>query len=125
MFFNQKIPGARRRKAEGPRGAHTMPRRGPTLGRAWGWCGHPVWSPDLPFGLFTPYDLKTPKIDGDLQREFRSAAAIPKPQIGIRSLRSGTLPGWGIGGDHHQRFSINHPCVSSSLAVGEGMIGIG
>src|SRR3954468_13652995 len=85
VFFNRKTHGAGRKRAEGPRGAHTWPRRGPTLGRAWAWGGHPVWPPDLSFGLFTPYDLKTPKIDRDYEKEFLSAAAIPKPQIGIRS----------------------------------------
>ena len=134
MFFNQKMHGARRRRAEGPRGAHTLSRRGPTLGRAYEGCGHPVWPPDLPFGLYTPSTLKTPRIGSDFQREFRFAAAILKPQIGIRSLCSGTLLGRGIGGDHHchhhQRLSINHPwchhpCVSNSPAVGEGMVGIG
>src|SRR3954452_989921 len=113
MFLNQKTHGAGRKRSEGPRGAHTWPRRAPTLGRAWGWCGHPVWPLDPSFGQKTPYNLKTPKIVEEDEKEFRSAAAVPKPKIGIRSLRSGTLPGRGIGEDHHrhhhQRLSINHP----------------
>jgi hypothetical protein len=51
-----------------------------------------VCPPDSSFGLKLPYNLKTPKIVGDDEKEFRSAATVPKPKIGIRSLRSGTLP---------------------------------
>ena len=57
-----------------------------------------------------------------------------KPYSGDQKLRSGTLPGRGIGGDHrhrhHQHLSINHPwfphpCVSSSRCRLKGMVGIG
>src|SRR3954452_21687904 len=92
MFLNQKTHGAGRKRSEGPWGAHTWPRCAPTLGRAWGWCGHPVWPPDPSFGQKTPYNLKTPKIVGDDEKEFRSATTVLKPKIGIRSLHSGTLP---------------------------------
>src|SRR3954447_5169650 len=89
VFLDQKTHGAKRKIAEGPRGAHSS------------------------FDLKLPYNLKTPKIVGDDEKEFRSAATFPKPKIGIRSLRSGTRPERGIGRDHHrhhhQRLSINHP----------------
>src|SRR4051794_19290448 len=98
-----------RRPTGGPHLAQARAHPWPRLGVVW----PPVWPPDLPFGLYPPFDLKTPKIGSDFEKEFCSAAAIPKPQIGIRSLRSGTLPGWGIGGDHHrhhhQCLFINHP----------------
>src|SRR3954462_14051977 len=46
VFLDQKNHGARRKSAEGPRGAHTCARRAPTLGRAWG-----VWPSRVPPGL--------------------------------------------------------------------------
>src|SRR4051812_42212616 len=91
--FPPKDSRSRKEKSRRPTGGPHLAQARPHLGRAWGWCGHPVWPPDLSFGLFTPYDLKTPNIGPDYEKEFCSAAAIPKPQIGIRSLRSGTLPG--------------------------------
>src|SRR3954449_4827282 len=90
--FEPEDSRSRKENIRRPTGAHTWPRRAPTLGCAWRWCGHPVWPPDSSFGLKTPYNLKTPKIVGDDEKEFRSAATVPKPKIGIRSLRSGTLP---------------------------------
>src|SRR3954465_4165114 len=77
-----------RRPTGGPHLAQARPHPGPRLGG----CGHPVWPQDSSFGLKTPYNLKTPKIVEEDEKEFRSAATVPKPKIGIRSLRSGTLP---------------------------------
>src|SRR3954469_23305669 len=113
-FFEPEDPRSRKEKIRKPTGgphlAQARPYPGPCLG---GGGGPPVWPPDSSFGLKTPYNLKTPKIVGDDEKEFRSTATVPKPKIGIRSLCSGTLPGRGIGGDHHrhhhQRLSINHP----------------
>src|SRR3954452_11789380 len=77
-----------RRPTGGPHLSQARPHPGPRLGG----CGHPVCPPDSSFGLKSPYNLKTPKIVGDDEKEFRSATTVPKPKIGIRSLYSGTLP---------------------------------
>ena len=37
FLFCQKTEEARRRAGGGPQGAHTTPRRGLALGRAWAW----------------------------------------------------------------------------------------
>ena len=76
-----------------------MPGAGLPLAAPGGGCGPPGHPLDLSFGLHKASDLKTSGGSIVFQKEFRSSAAIPKPQIGIRSLCSGTLPGRGIGGD--------------------------
>src|SRR3954466_3827262 len=92
VVFQPEDSRSRKEKSRKPTGGpHLAQARAHPWSRL-GWCGHPVWPSDLSFGLFTPYNLKTPNIARDYEKEFRSAAAVPKPQIGIRSLRSGTLP---------------------------------
>ena len=126
-LFYQNIDGARRAKEVEARGPHTIRRRGPGGARAALWCGPLGWPPTPPFGLLIGFDLKTHGEKSKSPETLQRAATSRNSVSGARSLRSGTPPGRGIGGDlhrhHRQRLSINqqcfpHPCVSNSPAVG-------
>ena len=126
-LFSQNNDGARRTIKVEARGPHTIGRRGPGGARAALWCG-PLGRPPTPsFGLFIGLDLKTHGEKGKSPETLQNAATSRNSVAGARSLRSGTPPGRGIGGDHrhhhHRRLSIDqpcfpHPCVSNSPAVG-------
>src|SRR4051794_4078446 len=66
--LHRKTPEARRGAAGGPQGAHTLPRRAPTPGRAWCRCG-PLPAP--PFRLFIPPRPKTLDIIANPPEKFR------------------------------------------------------
>ena len=126
LFF-QETNGARRTIEVEARGPHTIRRRGLGGARAALWCG-PLGRPPTPsFGLFIGLDLKTQEGKSKSPETLQNAATSRNSVAGARSLRSGTPPGRGIGGDlhrhHRQRLSINqqcfpHPCVSNSPAGG-------
>ena len=127
VLFYQNTDGARRASREEARGPHTLGRRGPGGGRAALACG-PLGRPPTPsFGLLNAFDLKTHGEKSKSPETLQNAATSRNSVSGARSLRSGTPPGRGIGGDHrhhhHRRLSIDqpcfpHPCVSNSPAVG-------
>ena len=96
-------------------------------GRAWPVSGRLRHFLGLPSRLYEARDVK---LTGGFE-VFPERSPLrrhhQKPYSGDQKLRSGTLPGRGIGGDHrhhhHRRLSINHPCfphpcVSNSPAVG-------
>ena len=126
-LFSQNTDGARRTSKVEARGPHTIRRRGLGGGRAALWCG-PLGRPPTPsFGLYIAFDLKTHGEKSKSPESLQNAATSRNSVSGARSLRSGTPPGRGIGGDHrhhhHRRLSIDqqcfpHPCVSNSPAVG-------
>jgi hypothetical protein len=127
VLFSQNIGGARRASQVGARGPHTLGRRGPGGARAALVCGGLGWPPTPSFGLLIAFDLKTHGEKSKSPETLQNAATSRNSVAGARSLRSGTPPGRGIGGDHRhhhrQRLSIDqpcfpHPCVSNSPAVG-------
>ena len=116
ILFHEKTPGARRRDGGGLGPGHTTWPRGLAQAAP----GGGLAAPDTPsvslFAYKKPSNLKT--LGGGGVRRFskRSSAPPPPPDSTKQhqKLRSGTLPGRGIGGDHHHhhhhRFSIDHPC---------------
>ena len=70
-YFLTKLPEVRRRDEEGPRGGHTLGRRGPPLGRAALWCGAPVPPLDLPFRLQIASVTKPPVPRATIRKTFQ------------------------------------------------------
>src|SRR3954467_5756210 len=70
--LHRKTPEARRGAEGGPQGAHTLPRRGDTPGRAWCRCGPPGPPLAPPFRLFIHPDGKTLDIAQKFQKEVHS-----------------------------------------------------
>ena len=102
IIFHQKTPGARIRDGGGLGPGHTTWPRGLGLAAPGGGLAA-LDSPSV--SLFTyklPFDLKT---QGGRRFSRRSSAPLPPPDSTKQhqKLRSGTLPGRGIGGDqrHH------------------------
>src|SRR3954471_24306415 len=98
----RKTPEARRGATGGPQGAHTLPRRAPTSGRASHRCGPPGPPPAPPFRLFIHPDGSTLDITRKVQKEVRSR----------RHRRGGDLklfPAPCRRGDYHRRPSSS-PC---------------
>ena len=99
-IFYPKTHGYRRRNEGGLRGAHTMAWREPGLA-----AQGQVWPPRSPprVPLSPIYCLCIEKIEGFVVFPER----VPllrrhqKPQLGDQTLRPGTLPARGFGGDHH------------------------
>src|SRR4051812_41277420 len=86
----RKTPEARRGATGGPQGAHTLPRRAPTSGRAWHRCGPPGPPPAPPFRLFIHPDGKTLEIITNPREKFRRRRHIENQVSGDRSLCYGT-----------------------------------
>ena len=112
-IFKRGTHGTRRPSGGGRRGAHT------TWWRGWAQAAPPHGvatsaTPPTPLRDYkTPFDLKTEGDSTIAPETLQNAAATENP-ISDQKLRSGTLPGRGIGGDHrrhrHRCFSIDHPC---------------
>ena len=81
-YFSRKVPQVRRGDEDGPGGPHTIPGRGPPLGRAARWGPHLGTPPTSPLRLYMLPDVKTLKQWTKLQKDSRDAAAIAKLRFG-------------------------------------------
>ena len=78
-------PRSQKTKRRGCTGAPHAPRARQGLGRAQGWCGHPVWPPTLPYGLLKAFDLKTLGGSTLFLENIQISAAIENPISGTRN----------------------------------------
>ena len=109
FLFCQKTGEARRRAGGGPQGGHTTPRRGPALGRAWAWCGHP--SPLLPMPLRVFHPPENPKPRGATREIFCRRCEAENTRERESSPTERNLPGKFPpgGGNHRHRHRHRHP----------------
>ena len=84
-LFSQKTYGAGIRDGGGPRGAHTIRRRGGPLGRAALWWRRLSQPPTLPFGLLKAPDLKTHGGSTNFPEDIQNSAVVVKLNLGIRN----------------------------------------
>ena len=113
-IFNRGTHGAKRPSGGGPRGAHT------TRWRGWAQAAPPHGvatsaTPPTPLRDYkTLFDLENRGGFDHCSKNHSRTPPPPKTLFRDQKLRSGTLPGRGIGGDQrhhrHRRFSIDHPC---------------
>ena len=113
IIIYRNTHGTKRGDGVSARGDHTLAGRGQGWARALIGRGHLGQPATLPFRLLKALNLI---FDGGFIIFHENTSTLRRRRdfdSGDQKFCSGTLPGWGFGGDyhhrHHHRLSINHP----------------